>query len=480
MTLTFPSNPAVGDTTTTGGRTFQWNGRAWNLVGSGFLIPDAPNNSITYGRRNGAWIDIASAANLQFRQGTDADRLVMSPVPLSGEPIWTTDGKRLFVGDGTTVGGVAIFGSSTSYVLGMPGDDIPALYTRAKALTPGGTPLSATNRAALVLAPGVYSVAALLNFDGEFVDVIGLGSSTHRPAVRINGVFTHKVTANDIRIVGLWVNDFQMGGDVSSGPATTLPLQHFENCRTTQGFMPLGTYRTFAGTLVGCRADGTASCFFSSNFSTPPAHFSGTAINCTAPSAARAFGGGATVTGTFRDCTTTGTIGHALNFPYGYGQWINCTGGTSSFGANTGSMHLFVNCRATTVAGNTGGAFSRYVGCIATAGAFPTTVATSCSCTISQANPAVVYPSAGILPPGTEITLTTTGTLPSPLQTGTTYYVLNPVAGVGFNIAATLNGTPINTTTAGSVGSTGHAVNVTVGGKVRNCYGADFAEVNAG
>ena len=46
---------------------------------------------------------------LQFRRGTETDRL--SIVPASGEPIWTTDTKQLYVGDGQTTGGNVIGGN---------------------------------------------------------------------------------------------------------------------------------------------------------------------------------------------------------------------------------------------------------------------------------------------------------------------------------------------------------------------------------
>lgn len=39
MPLTFPSNPTNGQQTTTGGRTYSWNGQAWQLVGSGIAGP---------------------------------------------------------------------------------------------------------------------------------------------------------------------------------------------------------------------------------------------------------------------------------------------------------------------------------------------------------------------------------------------------------------------------------------------------------
>lgn len=39
MPLTFPSNPSLNQQTTTGGRTYSWNGQAWELVGSGIAGP---------------------------------------------------------------------------------------------------------------------------------------------------------------------------------------------------------------------------------------------------------------------------------------------------------------------------------------------------------------------------------------------------------------------------------------------------------
>jgi hypothetical protein len=48
---------------------------------------------------------------LQIRQGTDAERQTITPA--SGEPIWTTDQKQLWVGDGTTTGGVLIASTGT-------------------------------------------------------------------------------------------------------------------------------------------------------------------------------------------------------------------------------------------------------------------------------------------------------------------------------------------------------------------------------
>lgn len=59
--------------------------------------------------------------SLQFRRGTEAQRDTSTFVPLSGEPIWTTDEKKLYVGDGSTPGGVEVsftLNTSTTSTLG--------------------------------------------------------------------------------------------------------------------------------------------------------------------------------------------------------------------------------------------------------------------------------------------------------------------------------------------------------------------------
>lgn len=47
MSLTFPTNPSPNDETTTGGRTYKWNGQAWELVGSGIPGPTGAASTVT-------------------------------------------------------------------------------------------------------------------------------------------------------------------------------------------------------------------------------------------------------------------------------------------------------------------------------------------------------------------------------------------------------------------------------------------------
>jgi hypothetical protein len=91
------------------------------------------------------------------------------------------------------------------------------------------------------------------------------------------------------------------------------------------------------------------------------------------------------------------------------------------------------------------------------------TPATSQTVTISLANPAVItYPSGGLLPNGTQVTFSTTGTLPGNILPGATYYVING-SGTTSNISLSAAGTAISTagqTQSGTqtVSSTGVAV----------------------
>lgn len=73
----------------------------------------------------------------------------------------------------------------------------------------------------------------------------------------------------------------------------------------------------------------------------------------------------------------------------------------------------------------------------------------SFAATISQGSPAVVTKTGHGLTNGQTVRFTTTGTLPAPLTTTDSYFVVNASANT-FNVSATQGGTGIATTTAGS------------------------------
>jgi hypothetical protein len=67
---------------------------------------EAPQDGIIYGRKDGEWVDMTAPANLQVRRGTAAE--VAAITPLEGEPVWATDTKLLYLGDGSTAGGIQV------------------------------------------------------------------------------------------------------------------------------------------------------------------------------------------------------------------------------------------------------------------------------------------------------------------------------------------------------------------------------------
>ena len=115
-------------------------------------ITDSSQDGITYARKDGNWINVASSASLQVSRGTEAQRIAV--VPLEGEPVYTTDSKRLYVGDGVTLGGVDILSqtnlaSPTAIITGFPIrplNPVNVILPPSKVLMPDGTYVSCSGK----------------------------------------------------------------------------------------------------------------------------------------------------------------------------------------------------------------------------------------------------------------------------------------------------------------------------------------------
>lgn len=115
------------------------------FVKNAIQLSDAPSDSITYARKDGNWINVASSASLQVSRGTEAQRIAV--VPLEGEPVYTTDSKRLYVGDGVTLGGVDVLAQTnlsppTAIITGSPIrplSPVNVILPPSKVLMPNGT-----------------------------------------------------------------------------------------------------------------------------------------------------------------------------------------------------------------------------------------------------------------------------------------------------------------------------------------------------
>jgi hypothetical protein len=268
-----------------------------------------------------------------------------------------TNGVRTILGGGTgaTTAAAALTAlgalglSASSYIIAKPGDDLAAKYTEAKALTPNGAAKSATNRASLIIFPGTYSINAELVIDTEFVDIIGLGAQFQSPTVFVTNQ-TLNVTANNVCVSGVSVGaqQFKIGNNK--------PLQIFENC--TGGDLSFGSESalTVSGFFKGCvGADYSFGGYFGAVGGTFIDCVGGTASfgrnahgefnNCTGGSSSFG-GGGGIASGTFTDCVgSSSSFGGGSGLGSATGNFTNCVGGGLSFGSVLASG-TFTNCTA--------------------------------------------------------------------------------------------------------------------------------------
>jgi hypothetical protein len=116
---------------------------------------------------------------LRLRRGTDAERLLITP--LEGELIYTTDTKKLYIGDGITVGGIAIDTAGGGGLADLSSSSINDLAdVNADSTTPAdGNVLTydATSgdwRAAAPTGGGASTLSDLTDINGN-VDIAGDG-----------------------------------------------------------------------------------------------------------------------------------------------------------------------------------------------------------------------------------------------------------------------------------------------------------------
>ena len=109
---------------------------------------------------------------LQIRRGTDAERLAI--IPLQGELIFTTDNKEVFVGDGTTVGGVGITGSGG-------GGGGSGTVTAVSVTTANGFAGTVTNPTTTPAISMRTTVSGILKGNGTAVSAAAAGTDFQAP-----------------------------------------------------------------------------------------------------------------------------------------------------------------------------------------------------------------------------------------------------------------------------------------------------------
>ena len=319
----------------------------------------------------------------------------------------------------TAAGGVASIAAlaSDSFVVAKPGDDLQAKYAQAKALTPNGQPISASNRAALLVFPGSYEIntplaeellpaevvsggqpqfAGLL-FDAEHVAVIGIGSSRWNPSVIVRGVASEiYVWAENVLVTGLYAYGQSGIGRIhaNSGGGVSRVI---ESCR--------------ANTIRAYPPDT-----FDANFNIGSPSFT-KFLNCRAVTLSL---GGSTAEranpffGRAIDCRAD-TLGGYIQGEVVGGVYDQNDSRINAFQGRLSGVHFSLQAaaqpRSSLFNGTMPGAFTGTC-TIANQGA-----------NIGASSPVVVTKASHGLPPGYRIRLATTGVLPTGLSTTTTYYV---------------------------------------------------------
>ena len=132
---------------------------------------------------------------IQFRRGTDAARQTV--VFDLGEPVFTTDTNKFYLGNGTTTGGALAggnFNSSESYTIVETtsseitnGTNLLTAVNAAMSKTPYGKPLSSGNQYSVLLHPAVYDlVNSGAVIDNHNINIVGLSNNPRDTIIKRN------------------------------------------------------------------------------------------------------------------------------------------------------------------------------------------------------------------------------------------------------------------------------------------------------
>jgi hypothetical protein len=173
---------------------------------------------------------------IQFRRGTDAQRTAVTPA--AGEPIWVTDTDELYVGDGSTPGGVIVTGGGGGG--GAPTNLSYLVLTASTSLSAErvltiGTGLASTDAGAggaLTIAIGTHAASFInsgtvaLARGGLAADISGFGPGFLRQtalgaAVSVSGLVatdlpTHNHVASNITSGTLALSVGGLAADIST------------------------------------------------------------------------------------------------------------------------------------------------------------------------------------------------------------------------------------------------------------------------
>ncbi|MBP7830615.1 MAG: hypothetical protein KA248_11930 [Kiritimatiellae bacterium] len=269
--------------------------------------------------------------------------------------------RERIVSGGRPLGPLAYRGGDAFVVVSVTNNEavnalnLLAACTAATNLRPHGLPLSAVNRAVVLVPPGRYHLGTdQLTLSCDFVDLVGLSSAREDQHIRgasdgdNTGVL--RQTADNVRIENLFVECTRAGGGTggdSADPAAYVPDSSLSNtvvrnCRfkavgeDASWSMRLGV--DYAGIYENCVAEDYA--FGGGQFG----RASGLFVECDGGDFSFGSGFSAQASGRFRRCTG-GNGSFGAFFGTASGTFEDCTGGVGSFGGvNASASGTFIRC----------------------------------------------------------------------------------------------------------------------------------------
>ncbi len=160
---------------------------------------------------------------LQFRRGTDSDRLTITPVV--GEPVFTSDTNKLYVGDGSTVGGIEVTGTDSASIINL----IDSAYIQARQVDLQRDSAFITN---IIDSSYVQALQVDLQRDSAFINNLISAADTHDSAA-VQGQITSTVNAT-------YINALTIDADTVGG-LTTGYLLDYTNFTNTPTIPTFGT-----------------------------------------------------------------------------------------------------------------------------------------------------------------------------------------------------------------------------------------------
>lgn len=316
------------------------------IAGQGIAAPDGRTVGLSdtfynylnnANNANGVWVADGSGnfeGNYIVAGDTYANQDTANYAPEDKMLNLITDIKQLRVGDGLTEYGLpfALNSNRTIYVTeertaAQSGTALLDALTRAKAATPGGSALSASNPVNVLVEAGTYTLPVdYLTFDAEGVSMVGLRGSRHTTIDFGTNGSRLEWNANNCQLSGfkLLLGGTSLQWNIS---AATGSVWRDLYLRTSTGNnnVDLGSSTNvadLAGLFIDCRTNGR-KCLASSSSSTT---VSATFIRCKSVAGAdyawggcSAFSQWAPATGTWIDCDIWGSFAILLS-----GTMYNC------------------------------------------------------------------------------------------------------------------------------------------------------------